>query len=215
MPKESKHTEASFSLIFTVSLCLQVAQIPRSRDMAIFMVTTDRWQTTDKTDCFTPCACARGNNVINSIPLEFLLPNLTLMHQKKCCKSENFCCKSVSSRWQLQKLIWWKHITLMWYGVIPMKTFNTKICHTKVSYHENFQIYGKTIFCYPLAYGYDLMRDYLPWLLLQWVQHWCCQYQWSERNEESAWKQISETDSSQCLYYHTTACHEILKVDVI
>ena len=31
---------------------------PRSPDLAIFVL-TDRQ--TDKTDCFTPCACARGN----------------------------------------------------------------------------------------------------------------------------------------------------------
>ena len=38
-------------------LCLRVAHAPRSRDLAIFM-----W-TTDKTDCFTPCACVQGNYV--------------------------------------------------------------------------------------------------------------------------------------------------------
>ena len=57
MPKESKHTEASFSPISTDSLCLLVVQMPRSRDVAIFVPTTD------KNDCFTPCACARGNNL--------------------------------------------------------------------------------------------------------------------------------------------------------
>ena len=40
MPKESKHTEASFSLIAIDSLCFQAAHMPRSRDVAIFMVTT-------------------------------------------------------------------------------------------------------------------------------------------------------------------------------
>ena len=41
MPKESKHTEASFLPISTDSLCLRVAQIPRSRDVAIFVVMTN------------------------------------------------------------------------------------------------------------------------------------------------------------------------------
>ena len=54
LPKESKHTEASFSPILTDSLCLRVVQMPTSRDLAIFVPI-------DKTDCFTPCACARGN----------------------------------------------------------------------------------------------------------------------------------------------------------
>jgi hypothetical protein len=42
-------------------LCLRIAQMPRSPDLAIFVV-TDRQS--DRTDCFTPCACARGNNII-------------------------------------------------------------------------------------------------------------------------------------------------------
>ena len=51
---------ASFSTIPTDSLCLRVTQMPRSPDLAIFVLTTDDRQT-DKTDCFTPyCACARG-----------------------------------------------------------------------------------------------------------------------------------------------------------
>ena len=49
--KKSKRTESSFS---KDSSCVCVAQMPRSRDMVIFVPTTD--------DCFTPCACARGNN---------------------------------------------------------------------------------------------------------------------------------------------------------
>ena len=53
--EESKRIEASFSPMSTDSLYLRVAQMPRSRDIAIFVPTTD------KTDCFTPCACARGN----------------------------------------------------------------------------------------------------------------------------------------------------------
>ena len=58
LPNDSKHNEASFSTISTDMLYLQVAQTPRSPDLAIFVLTTT---TTDKTDYFTPCACARGN----------------------------------------------------------------------------------------------------------------------------------------------------------
>ena len=53
MPKESKHTEARFSPISTDSLCLQVAEMPNSRDLAIIVPTTD------KTDA-VPLAHARG-----------------------------------------------------------------------------------------------------------------------------------------------------------
>ena len=34
------------------------------------------------------------------------------------------------------------YVMLMRQGVVPMKNFYTKIYHTKVSLHENFQIYG-------------------------------------------------------------------------
>ena len=37
----SKHIQASFSLILTDWLHLRVAQMPRSQDLAIFVVTTD------------------------------------------------------------------------------------------------------------------------------------------------------------------------------
>ena len=49
MPKDSKHIQASLSLISTDWLRLRVAQVPRSRDLAIFVVTTD-----GQTDYFTP-----------------------------------------------------------------------------------------------------------------------------------------------------------------
>ena len=39
--KESKHTEASFSLILTDSLYLHVTQMLRSRDVAVIMLMTD------------------------------------------------------------------------------------------------------------------------------------------------------------------------------
>ena len=45
MPKDLKHTEASFSPISTNLLCLRVAQIPISPDLVIFVVTTDDRQT--------------------------------------------------------------------------------------------------------------------------------------------------------------------------
>jgi hypothetical protein len=41
-----KHAEATFSPSSIDSLCLQVAQVPTSRDMAIFVSTDDRRQTT-------------------------------------------------------------------------------------------------------------------------------------------------------------------------
>jgi hypothetical protein len=59
LPNDSKHNEACFMTISTDSLRLRVAQTPGSRDLAIFVLTTDR-----QTDCFTPCcACmhTRGN----------------------------------------------------------------------------------------------------------------------------------------------------------
>ena len=50
------YTAAIFSPISTDSLCLGVAQVPRTRDLAIFVRTTD-----GQPDCFR--ACARGNNM--------------------------------------------------------------------------------------------------------------------------------------------------------
>jgi hypothetical protein len=41
LPNDSKHNEAGFSTISTDSLCLRVAQMPRSRDLTIFVWTTD------------------------------------------------------------------------------------------------------------------------------------------------------------------------------
>ena len=59
----SKYTEASFSPISMYSFALQVAQGPRTPKLAIFVRTTTTTTTTTdiQTDCFTPCACARGN----------------------------------------------------------------------------------------------------------------------------------------------------------
>ncbi len=55
LPNDSKHDEASFMTISTDLLHLRVAQMPRSRDLAIFVLMIDK-----QTDWFTPCcACAR------------------------------------------------------------------------------------------------------------------------------------------------------------
>jgi hypothetical protein len=54
LPNDSKHNEAGFWTISTDSLCLRVAKMPRSRDLAMFVLTTDR-----QTDCFTPAVHAR------------------------------------------------------------------------------------------------------------------------------------------------------------
>ena len=50
MPNDSKHIQACLSLISTDWLHLRAAQVPRCRDLAIFMVTT----TDRQTDYFTP-----------------------------------------------------------------------------------------------------------------------------------------------------------------
>ena len=65
----AKHIQASLSLIPTDWLRLLVAQMPRSRDLAIFMVITDG-QMDRRTDGQTdrllyPCACTRGNKPQN------------------------------------------------------------------------------------------------------------------------------------------------------
>ena len=58
LPNDSKHNRASFSMISTVWLHLRVAQVPRSRDLVIFVLTNRQ---TDRTDCFTPCCiCVCG-----------------------------------------------------------------------------------------------------------------------------------------------------------
>ena len=53
---DSKNIETIFLQISTDSLCLRVAQMPRSRDQAIFVLTTDD----SITDCFIPCTHARA-----------------------------------------------------------------------------------------------------------------------------------------------------------
>ena len=57
---DSKHIQASFSLIPTHWLRLLVAQIPRFRDLAIFVVINRR--TNGQTDqLLYPCVCVQGN----------------------------------------------------------------------------------------------------------------------------------------------------------
>ena len=63
LPNDSKHAEASFSAIFTDALHLRVAQMSRSPDLGIFVLTTDDRQTDDRrqTKPITlPLAHARG-----------------------------------------------------------------------------------------------------------------------------------------------------------
>jgi hypothetical protein len=62
LPNDSKRNEADFSTISTDWLRLRVAQTRRSRDVAIFVLTTDTvtdGQADTQTDCFTPAAHAR------------------------------------------------------------------------------------------------------------------------------------------------------------
>ena len=59
LANDSKHNETSFSMISTDMLYIQVAQTPRSPDLAIFvLMMTDSER---KNDYFTPCTCVRGN----------------------------------------------------------------------------------------------------------------------------------------------------------
>ena len=60
MSLDLKHTEASFLPRPIDSLYLRVAEMPRCRDLAIFVRTRDRRQTIDgQTDYLTPDAHAR------------------------------------------------------------------------------------------------------------------------------------------------------------
>ncbi|MCG8622123.1 MAG: hypothetical protein MJE68_09040, partial [Proteobacteria bacterium] len=64
LSKDSKNSEANFSAIFTDTLHLRVAQIPRSPDVAIFVLTTD--MTDDRQNrSHYPLAHARG--IINAL----------------------------------------------------------------------------------------------------------------------------------------------------
>ena len=55
---DSKYNRVSLLTILTGSLCLQVAQMPISQDLATLALT-------DRTDSFTPCyACLQGNYIL-------------------------------------------------------------------------------------------------------------------------------------------------------
>ena len=60
MPNDSKHIQASLSLIPTDWSCLRVAQLPRCRDLALFVVTTDRRADGQTDRLLYPCTCMRG-----------------------------------------------------------------------------------------------------------------------------------------------------------
>ena len=68
MPLDSKHTEDSFSPTSTDSLQLRINQVPRYRDLAILVVTTDR----QTNRLLHPCACAWSNKC----PHDWLIFNL-------------------------------------------------------------------------------------------------------------------------------------------
>ena len=80
MPNDLKHIQASLSPIPTDWSCLRVAQVPRCRDLVIFVMTTERWtdgQTDRRTDGQTdrllyPWACARGNEALSCKTLSVL-----------------------------------------------------------------------------------------------------------------------------------------------
>jgi hypothetical protein len=60
LPNDSKHNEANYSMISMNLLCLRVAQIPRFPNLMNLVLKN---RPTNRTDCFTPCACAQGNNI--------------------------------------------------------------------------------------------------------------------------------------------------------
>ena len=61
LPNDSKHTEVSFSATLTDTLYLRVTQMPRSPDLAIFVLTTDNDRQQRQTKPITlPLAHARG-----------------------------------------------------------------------------------------------------------------------------------------------------------
>ena len=59
-----KGVRTSFSLLSTDWLCLQHAQMPRMRDLAIFVPITTTTTIDRQTDCFIPCACVGGNKIM-------------------------------------------------------------------------------------------------------------------------------------------------------
>ena len=68
MPNDLKHIQASLSLIPTDWLRLRVAQVPRCRDLAILVVTTDR-RTDGQTDRRTDGQMDRRTDKPITLPL--------------------------------------------------------------------------------------------------------------------------------------------------
>ena len=60
LPNDSKHTEVSFSATLTDTLYLRVTQMPRSPDLAIFVLTTDNDRQRQTKPITLPLAHARG-----------------------------------------------------------------------------------------------------------------------------------------------------------
>jgi hypothetical protein len=61
LPNNSKHNEADFLMISIDLLCLRIAHMPRSPDLAIFLLTTDNSRQTHKPTALPLlCMCACG-----------------------------------------------------------------------------------------------------------------------------------------------------------
>ena len=65
LPNNSKHNEASFSAIFTDTLHLRVAQMPRSPDLAIFVLMTDNRQKPSHYPLCGVTKCCDGHGLIS------------------------------------------------------------------------------------------------------------------------------------------------------
>lgn len=73
---------------------------------------------------------------------------------------ELFVEKYFRSQQQLRNLILRNTCTLLTKGPFLRKFFNVKICHTKVSEHKNFQIFGTYMYMYmhsTLTYTYTFL----------------------------------------------------------
>ena len=70
MQNGSKYTEISLSPISRYSFALQVALGPRSPKLTIFVRTTTTTTIDIQNDCFTHCACVRGNYREKEISLD-------------------------------------------------------------------------------------------------------------------------------------------------
>jgi hypothetical protein len=84
LPSDSKHKEASLSTISTDSLCLRIAdhEVPRCRDLTIFVRMTDDRQRTDKPIALAKVALFRWFVNMIWLYMDALLENgLTI----RCC----------------------------------------------------------------------------------------------------------------------------------